>query len=111
MKKAWLAGAVVALAAGAASADPSGHASYLGTRADAVAFAREIVINAQTRWINVESGEIVKLVDASSGQSVVWRFDTLSWAVGKLGDIAPALAGGRNITLYIAESPQYMNDT
>jgi len=111
MKKAvWLAGAVIALAAGSVFAGSTGDAGYLGERADAGAFAREIVVTAQTRWINVESGETVKLVDASGGQSVVWHFDTRSWAVGKLGDIAPALAAGRNITVYVAESPQYMND-
>lgn len=81
----------------------------LGTQGDANSVTREVVITPQTRWVNVESGETIKFVDGA-GHSVVWRFDTGSWATGALGDFAPQLAQGRDIKVYVAENVLYRSD-
>jgi hypothetical protein len=76
----------------------------LGLRGDARQVTREVMITPQTRWINVESGETVRFSAPPGGEAVVWHFDTSSWATGRLGDIAPNLAQGRDITIYVAMS-------
>lgn len=87
---------------------PAGAA--LGAQGDARQVTREVVITPQTRWVNVESGETVRFSVAQGGESVVWYFDTPSWATGRLGDIAPKLAQGRDIAIYVAMPRLYMPD-
>ena len=81
----------------------------LGVQGDVNAVTREVVITPQTRWVNVDSGETIKFVDGA-GRSVVWRFDTMSWATGALGVFAPQLAQGRDIKVYVAEPVLYVSD-
>lgn len=90
-----------------ASAAASDHA--LGVRGDETRVTRVVVITPQTRWVNVESGETIKFVDAA-GNAVVWRFNTPSWATGTLADFAPQLAQGRDIKVYVAENVLYRSD-
>lgn len=82
----------------------------LGARGDMRQVTREVVITPQTRWVNVESGETVRFSATQGGESVIWYFDTPSWATGRLGDIAPKLAQGRDITIYVAMPRLYMPD-
>lgn len=82
----------------------------LGVQGDVNVVTREVVITPQTRWVNVESGETIRFVDSAGGQSVVWRFDTPSWATGRLSDFAPDIAKGRQITVYVAEPTLYKSD-
>jgi hypothetical protein len=82
----------------------------LGVRGDARQVTREVMITPQMRWINVESGETVRFSVPPGGEAVVWYFDTPSWATGRLGDIAPNLAQGRDITIYVAMPRLYMPD-
>lgn len=109
MKKLLLLGISAALISGCAATAVTGPADALGARADARQATREVVITPQTRWINVESGETVRF-SAAGGESVIWYFDTPSWAIGRLGDIAPKLAQGRDIKIYVAMPRLYMPD-
>jgi hypothetical protein len=64
-------------------------------------FAHEIDISRDTRWVNVDEGEVVKFVDASSGKSFYWRFDTLAGKV-MLDRIAPAgFLAGQHVDAYV----------
>lgn len=105
----WLA-ATILTAAAATSALAAPGDMALGVAGDASAVTREVVITPQTRWINVDSGETVRLVDSAGGKAVIWRFDTPSWAVGALTDFAPDLAQGRQIRVYVAEPMLYVSD-
>ena len=63
---------------------------------------REIDISPDTKWVNVDQDEVVKFVDASSGKSFYWRFDTRNFMV-RLQDIAPAgFLTGRQIDAYVS---------
>lgn len=105
-----LVAAMILTAAAAASALAAPGDMALGVAGDANAVTREVVITPQTRWINVNSGETVRLVDGAGSKSVIWRFDTPSWAVGALADFAPELAQGRQIRVYVAEPVLYISD-
>ena len=60
----WMvAGILVVTSALPSLAAPGGVA--LGVAGDPRAVSREIEITPQTRWINVESGETVRLVDVA----------------------------------------------
>jgi hypothetical protein len=64
-------------------------------------------------WATLFSGCAATALTAPAGpggEAVVWRFDTPSWATGRLGDIAPDLAQGRDIRIYIAIPRLYMPD-
>lgn len=104
-----------AMAAGLAAALLIGSSAFaasindLGVQGDVDAVTREVLITAETRWVNVESGETIKFVNGA-GQSLVWRFDTGSWATGSLADFAPQLAQGRDIRVYVAENVLYRSD-
>lgn len=111
MKKLILLAVWATLVSGcAATAVTAPAGADLGERGDARAVTREVVITPQTRWINVESGETVRFSAAPGAEAVVWRFDTPSWATGRLSDIAPNLTQGRDITIYVAMPRLYMPD-
>lgn len=106
-KTAMVAGVAAALLM--ASTAFAANLNDLGVQGDANSVTREVVITPQTRWVNVDSGETIKFVDGA-GHSVVWRFDTGSWATGALSDFAPQLAQGRDIKVYVAEPVLYRSD-
>jgi hypothetical protein len=108
MKTALMVGITAALLMGS-TAFAATSINDLGVQGDANSVTREVVITPQTRWVNVESGETIRFVDGA-GHSVVWRFDTGSWATGALGDFAPQLAQGRDIKVYVAENELYRSD-
>lgn len=68
---------------------------------------RIIGIDANTKWINVTGGELVKFV--VDGKSFSWLFDTYSTSpVFDLDKIAPAgMLDGRSIKVYVAADPLY----
>lgn len=109
MKTAIMAGITAALIMGS-TAFAATSMDDLDVPGDANFLTREVRVTPETRWVNVESGETIKFVDSAGGKSVVWRFDTPSWATGKLGDFAPELAQGRQITVYVAEPTLYISD-
>src|SRR5260221_12404834 len=67
--------AVLALPAGSLSAVALTNADRYGEAAPPAAAERTIVIGANTRFVNVNHGEIVKFV--ANGQEFAWDFDAL----------------------------------
>jgi len=41
-------------------------------------YERSITIGPNTKWINVNAGEIVRFVDQASGKSFIWKFGTVA---------------------------------
>ena len=94
----------------AALAIESGAGKYIGEPGDSNSFDRVITIAPNAKWVNVTRGETIKFVDASSGQSFVWRFDTPNWTMVDLGAVAPDSLGGRHVSAYVANSPDDNTD-
>ena len=67
--------------------------------------ARVININSATRWINVDRGETVKLVNQSTGKSMLLTFDGNDPKVLNLQNAAPDVVDHR-ISAYVAEQPR-----
>ena len=65
---------------------------------------RDITIDSSTRWINVTYGETVRIT-ASGGaaQAVIFRFDGNA-SFAHLSDIAPKLAAGKDVAIYLNQS-------
>ncbi|MFN7087820.1 MAG: CzcE family metal-binding protein [Burkholderiales bacterium] len=64
-------------------------------------FDRVITIAPGAKWVNVDRNETVKIIDAPSGESFVWRFDTPAWMF-PLNKAAPSgILSGRNIVVYV----------
>ena len=92
-----------------ASAVPAGYAvdQDFGSPGQDGNFDRVITIAPDAKWVNVTRDETIKFVDATSGKSFVWRFDTLA-NVFDLGGIAPTgFLGGRHIDAYVGFNPRY----
>lgn len=81
----------------------------LGTVSEVPAVQRTVRINNSTKYINVERYETLK-IENDTGQSFVWRFDTLGEKNFPLKVIAPSnfLAG---VTRVFVRTPyMYMNE-
>jgi Heavy-metal resistance protein CzcE len=74
-----------------------------GSRGQDNSFDRMITISANAKSVNVNRDESIKFVDAASGKSFVWRFNTLSSRLD-LNKVAPDVLAGRSINVYIGES-------
>jgi hypothetical protein len=98
--------AAVTVAAALTMASAAAVAGYsieqdLGSPGQNGFLARVIKIGAETRWANVQNNELIRFVDVSTGQSFVWRFDTLAMLVD-LARVAPSgFAGGRRVEVYV----------
>ncbi|MEH6433787.1 CzcE family metal-binding protein [Massilia sp. DD77] len=91
------------LFAAALQANAAEIAQPYGMAADSGAAQRDIRIDASTRYVNVQQGEIVRFV--SEQGSFVWRFDTArTRLVFDLAHIVPELAPAQDIMVYVAES-------
>lgn len=68
---------------------------------------RTIVLDADTKWVNVTGGETIRFV--AGGKSFSWLFDTYSASpVFELNQIAPAgMLDDRSIKVYVAADPLY----
>ncbi len=103
MKTTMMAVAIAATLSSTAFAEATSvSGKYFGMQGDENSVQRVVTVTPQTRWINVTSGETVKIIDSANGQSVVWLFDTPASAKGMLSGIAPGMAGGRQIAIYVA---------
>ena len=100
-------GAVVAaLLSGSALADMVGRTALLGEAVPPESPVNKVVmIDANTRWANVNQGDTVKFV--AGDQTFAWHFETPKFAVN-LQDIAPAGAINRKIYVYV--TPEYNSD-
>lgn len=98
--------AAVAVAAALTMASITAVAGYwleqtLGSPGENGFSARVIKIGPETRWANVQNHELIRFVDLPTGQSFVWRFDTLAMLVD-LRQVAPSgFAGGRRVDVYV----------
>lgn len=74
-----------------------------GSQPQGTHFDRVITVAPDAKWINVNRDETVKLVDASSGKSFVWRFDTpaMTFALSKVA--SSGILSGRHVDVYIAQ--------
>jgi hypothetical protein len=72
-----------------------------GTASDGT-FADEVVkIVPDTKTVGVYRNETVRFIDAATGQSFAWRFDTTEDVVN-LDQVAPAGAlGGQHVAAYV----------
>jgi hypothetical protein len=70
---------------------------------------RTIVIQPDTKWVNVEGGEIIKFVvgDKTFG----WAFNVGNGVSSfDLSLVAPAGILNRHVMAYVSPDPKYMND-
>ena len=98
MKK-LVAVAALALSAASLSAVAMTNADRYGEAASPAAAERTIVIGPNTRWVNVNHGEIVKFV--VNGQEFAWDFDGVPQSFD-LKQVAPQAAIDHNVRVYIA---------
>src|SRR6267143_7327055 len=91
--------AVLALSAASLSAVALTNADRYGEAAIPVDAQRTIVIGANTRFVNVNHGEIVKFV--ANGQEFTWDFDGVPQAFD-LKQVAPQGAIDHSVRVYIA---------
>lgn len=95
----------------AACAGASGGADYpldfLGVAAAPQAAQRTIVITPQTRWVNVEGGEVIRFV--AGNQQFAWNFDGPADAVD-LKRVAPPGTLDHTVTAYVAPNPLYLRE-
>jgi membrane protease subunit (stomatin/prohibitin family) len=95
--------AVLALSAASLSAVAMTNADRYGEAASAAAADRTIVIGPNTRFVNVNHGEIVKFV--ANGQEFAWDFDGVPQAFD-LKQVAPQGALAQNVKVYIELTDQ-----
>lgn len=97
------------LLAGCAFTGPS--YSDLGTPAEGRSFDRKVVIGPNTKWVNVDGGEVVKFVvqeTDGADKSFTWHFDTFSETVGDLSKLAPPGVLGRPVKVFVGPNPLYL---
>jgi membrane protease subunit (stomatin/prohibitin family) len=90
--------AVLALSAASLSAVAMTNADRYGESASPTAAERTIVIGANTRFVNVNHGEIVKFV--ANGQEFAWDFDGVPQTFD-LKQVAPQGAIDHNVRVYV----------
>ena len=81
----------------------------LGSLAPDNVFNRVITISPNTKWVNVNRDESVKFVDATSGKSFVWQFNTPAQKFD-LSKVAPSgILSGRQIDVYVGIGLRHEN--
>lgn len=87
--------------------ETSPRPDLLGSPAAPTAATRTIVIQPDTRWVNVTGGEIIKFVVGN--QVFTWNFNT-SPTVGNfdLRQAAPAGVFDHQVQAYVAPNPLYL---
>lgn len=82
--------------------------AFLGSAAPVGSAERTIVINADTKYVNVEGGSTVRFV--IDGQSFAWSFQTGGSHISPfdLARLAPAGALNHKVIVYVSNDPLYM---
>jgi hypothetical protein len=84
----------------------TGTSADFGTLVTTSAAMRTIVINGDTKWVNVENGETVQF--NIGGESFTWHFDTMPNETSfDLTKIAPAGIKLGSVRVYVASNPLY----
>jgi len=91
--------AALALSSASLSAFALTNGDRYGEPASPAVADRTIVIGPNTRWVNVNHGEIVKFV--ANGKEFAWDFDGLPQTFD-LKEVAPQGAIDHNVRVYIA---------
>ena len=78
---------------------------FLGSPVPVAQAGRTIVINPETRWVNVSQGETIRFVAGSTEFN--WRFDGPDARSFDLAQVAPAGAVPGSITVYVAGIPRH----
>jgi len=91
--------AALTLSAASLSAVAMTDADRYGEAASPAAAEHTIVIRPNTRWVNVNHGEIVKFV--ANGKEFAWDFDGVPQAFD-LKQVAPQGAIDHSVRVYIA---------
>src|SRR5258707_12961446 len=73
------------------------QADMFGNPAQTSAAQRTVVIDAKTRWVTVERGDVVKFV--ANGQEFAWAFNGLASSFD-LNRVAPTGVLDRNLKAY-----------
>jgi membrane protease subunit (stomatin/prohibitin family) len=97
--KTFKAVAVLALSAASLSAFALTNADRYGEVASPAVADRTIVVDANTRSVNVNHGEIVKFV--ANGQEFTWEFDGVPQTFD-LKQVAPQGAIDHHVSVYMA---------
>jgi hypothetical protein len=94
-----------AIAAGAAHASAAPQQQF-GMAVQNGNADRHVVINADTKWVNVNNGDTVTF--DLGGRSFTWHFDTLhSETAFDLSKITPQGIQAGMVTVYVASNPLY----
>ncbi|WP_424193702.1 CzcE family metal-binding protein [Ampullimonas aquatilis] len=96
------------------SAALQAHAAFsvkspLGSRIDGAVVDREIQIDKNTHWVNVQKNERIRFVNADTGKSFQWQFDTLDHPIIVLKNILPAATDNMNVKVFVGTSPDEVN--
>ena len=81
--------------------------THRGTAIEAGNADRTVTLADDAKYLNVQRNETVRINVA--GKSFTWRFDTFGTPVFKLGEIAPQVAGAKDILVYVAEDPRLLS--
>jgi hypothetical protein len=98
----------LSLLAGCASTVPT--VSSLGKSAEGRSYDRTIRIGLSTRFVNVDSGEVIKFVvqePDGAAKSFTWTFARAREAVGELGQLAPVGVLDRPVKVIVGPNPLY----
>jgi len=82
----------------------------LGTPADGRSYDRKVLIGANTKFVNVDGGEVIKFVvqePDGADKSFTWRFSKAREAVVDLSALAPNGVLSRPIKVVVGPDPRY----
>jgi hypothetical protein len=94
--------------AGCASTDSANL--DLGTPAEGRFYDRKVLIGANTKFVNVDAGEVIMFVVQEPGgadRSFTWRFNSAHEMVGDLSKFAPAGILDRPVKVVVGPDPRF----
>jgi len=107
IRTAIIAAAIATTASGAAYATTTATGTKdFGMATAAAAADHHVVINADTKWVNIDNGDTVEF--KAGDKSFTWHFDTLHDETAfQLSKIAPEGVDVGKVTVYVAANPLY----
>jgi len=100
----------IALSLLSACAHVAPTVSSLGESAEGHPYTRTIKVGPTTRFVNVDSGEVIKFVvqgPDGAERAFTWTFARVRETVGDLGQLAPAGAVARPVKIIVGPNPLY----
>jgi hypothetical protein len=105
-KAALVASAAIALSACGTTAERLPPVSLLGQQVDDTAATQSIRIGPDTRWANIESGQIVRFVIGS--RTFTWAFNNSQEVTSfDLNRVTPPGLLDHRVTIYLTPDPKY----